>query len=358
MRIKMLIIAGLLLITAGCAAMVRVEPQTVAVVTNRITGELEDPLGPGLHLVGPFREITVYDTGPWEYTLAGLPDEDNPTPAVPVQLMDGEEVLIDVTIFFAIDPQEANTLHQNLGNDYWDFIDNAIRNTMTEVATTYTARDLYGEGRSRYGQDVKEQLRAIMATEGLELIDSRLRQVDFSAEFSRMIEEEALATQRAVRTAAADPTIPDGFGPFETINPALTTDVTTALETDEQDIFFIVQNNQIHYGYSYTLDCQYVIAGEIFDLNGDPITEDVVVTLDMLELEGDVPEYSFSFPGNSTERGPSGWAAVVVNWDVDYMVWLTRLSTNERISPQVFVQTQDCENNLAVINFIQVAPLK
>ena len=148
--------------------------------------------------------------------------------------------------------------------------------------------------------------------------------------------------------------IPDGFAPSESIN----TDLVLDVNSDEQDTPFVVQNNQILYGHSETLDCQYVIAGEIFDLNGNPIVEDIVVTLDLLELEGDFPEFSYSFPGDSMERGDSGWSAVVVNWDVDYLIWLTRVSTGERISPQIFVPTQDCENNLAVVNFVQVAPLK
>jgi hypothetical protein len=149
-----------------------------------------------------------------------------------------------------------------------------------------------------------------------------------------------------------------GFAPSETFNPSL----VTIVEPPEIDAPFAVLDNQLLYGYSETINCQYVIAGEVFDLNGDPLTEDIAVVLDMIELqeiEGDdeARQLSYSYPGDDVERGASGWAAVVVNWDVDYWVWLTRISTGEVISPKVLVQTQDCENNLAVVNFVQVAPL-
>lgn len=148
--------------------------------------------------------------------------------------------------------------------------------------------------------------------------------------------------------------MPHGFSPSERINPALVLNI----EFSDEDMPFQVQGNRIFYGRSNTYDCQYVLGGEIFGLSGNPITEDIMITLDLIELEGDNrPEFSHSFPGQDTERGISGWSTVVVSWDVDYLVWLTQISTGERVSPKIYVETQDCDNNLAVINFVQVKPL-
>lgn len=138
-----------------------------------------------------------------------------------------------------------------------------------------------------------------------------------------------------------------GVAPSDTIDPSLTITITS---TDEATPF-AVENNKIFYGHSDTFDCQYIIAGVILDVQGNPISEDVVVTLDMLETEG--TDSGLSQGWTATERGDSGWSAALPNWSVDYQIWLTQISTGERISPKIFVHTRDCKNNLAIVNFKQ-----
>lgn len=138
----------------------------------------------------------------------------------------------------------------------------------------------------------------------------------------------------------------------ETSTPPLILTVQPPVE----DTYFVVEDNQILYGHRYTFDCQYVIAGHILDIHGEPLSEDVMVVIKMIDDIENTP-LGYSRPGDDPSLGPSGWAAVVVNWEVDYVVWLMRMSTGTRISPLVIVPTEDCENNLAIVNFIQVSPL-
>ena len=124
------------------------------------------------------------------------------------------------------------------------------------------------------------------------------------------------------------------------------------IRDSDEEMSFRVKDNKIYYGHSDTFDCQYVIAGVILDTQENPITENISVTLDMLETQAD--DSGLSQAWQSTERGDSGWSAVLPSWSVDYQIWLTQISTGERISPKIIVRTKDCQANLAIVNFEQI----
>jgi hypothetical protein len=121
--------------------------------------------------------------------------------------------------------------------------------------------------------------------------------------------------------------------------------------------YFVVQNNQIIYSYEPTFDtpCNYIIQGQIFDFEGEPFT-DAIINIHMhSDLAPERPAYAS--PGEGPESfGPSGWAALLSNWNVNYRVWLTTSVGGVPVSPVVYVETKGCNNNVATLNFIQVRP--
>ncbi len=125
----------------------------------------------------------------------------------------------------------------------------------------------------------------------------------------------------------------------------------------QSDTAFSVKDNLITYSKRETLDlpCNYIIEGNVVDLQGKPV-KDAVVNVRMVgDLAPKKPGYAF--PGDGPENlGESAWMALLPNWNSNYEVWLTTSMGGETISPVVFVETKGCNNNVATLSFIQVHP--
>lgn len=157
-----------------------------------------------------------------------------------------------------------------------------------------------------------------------------------------------------------------GFNTFAGTSVEIAHSSTLELPADiiapeDEDFPFIVQNNTIIYSYKETMDkpCNYLIKGSIFALDGKPYTN-LVVHIEMLPIEEGVePDRGYWFPySESTENtGPSIWGGLLPSWDVTYMIWLSDTRDGEQLSPMVLIPTQDCNHNVATINFVQVRPL-
>ncbi len=101
------------------SGLVEIGPTQVAVVFQRIGGNtanksLTDPLGPGVHVVIPvINEVTIYSTESRTYTMSKVPDEGQHLgdDAISARTSDGQQVDIDLSIQYSVDPSKVNQLH-------------------------------------------------------------------------------------------------------------------------------------------------------------------------------------------------------------------------------------------------------
>lgn len=144
--------------------------------------------------------------------------------------------------------------------------------------------------------------------------------------------------------------------PTPTTIPTLTPSFVATVYPQETETYFALENNQISYSHKPTLDrpCNYIIRGYVLDLNGQPFT-DFVVNIQMIHIE----------EGMATERPghvfkgetSSHWDVLLPSWEVDYIIWLTTEIGGEELSPPIIVETRECDQNEARVNFVQVKPL-
>jgi hypothetical protein len=132
----------------------------------------------------------------------------------------------------------------------------------------------------------------------------------------------------------------------------------TTIVPQETDTYFAVENNQISYGYSKNLGmpCYYKMAGRVLDLNGEPFT-DFVVNIQMITIDEVPPPErpGYAFPGEGYETdGAAGWGSLLPSWSADYEIWLTTEIDGEELSPHIYVDMRECDQNEARINFVQV----
>jgi hypothetical protein len=149
-------------------------------------------------------------------------------------------------------------------------------------------------------------------------------------------------------------TIPAASPPVTASPPLIVT-----VPAQETDAYFVLANNQITYTNSPTLGqpCYYLIAGRVFDLQGEPFT-DFVVNIRMIdELAPQNPGYAFPGEGGDAADGPSRWITLLPQSPVEYEIWLTTAIGGEELSSRVIIPPQSCDHNMAIVDFVQVCPL-
>lgn len=198
------LVAGAILSIVGQGILI-VEPSERAVIFNTLSGKLEEPRSSGTHIIIPIvQQATVYSIAQDEYTMSGTPGEGSiqGNDAVRARSSDGQEVLLEITILYRINPEgeNVNRIHENLQNRYEeDFLRPVVRGIAREVVAGFTAQQIYSEARSSLEQAMQDQISDSMDAQGLEMIDLLVRDITFSDEFAASIEQAQIAFQESER---------------------------------------------------------------------------------------------------------------------------------------------------------------
>jgi regulator of protease activity HflC (stomatin/prohibitin superfamily) len=179
-----------------------VQPQEAAVVFNTVNGSLnENPLRSGTHIIAPvLQQATVYNIAQREFTMSGPSSAGDDEGAVRGRTVDGQEVLLDVTVIYSVDPEELDVVHSRWQDRFeTDFVTPTARGTVRDVVSRFRAADIYGQARATMESQISDLLRAQMDVEGLLLTDLVVRDIDFSEAFTAAIEQAQIAEQEAER---------------------------------------------------------------------------------------------------------------------------------------------------------------
>ncbi len=197
------LVAGLVFTIIGQGIIV-VQPTEVAVVFNTLSGELSpQPLRSGTHFIVPvLQNTTIYPIEQQQFAMAGDSQAgdragDN---AVRGRTIDGQEVLIDVSVLYGITPDNANLVHTRWQNRYQeDLFLPTVRGLVRDVVSGYRAQEIYGQGRGEMESAIQEELAIRMSEEGFTLTDLLVRDINFSEQFTQAIEQAQIAEQEAER---------------------------------------------------------------------------------------------------------------------------------------------------------------
>lgn len=185
------------------AGVVEIQADEVGVVFNTLSGDLSDsPLGPGLHIIIPgVQEVTIYSVAQQEYTMSGKTGEGavQGDDAVEALTQDGQRVLLDVTIIYRVDPAKANEVHVKWRDRYENgLIRPTVRSVTREVLGQFDVQEIYSEERAEVGREIQEQVSEAVGRDGFEVIDVLVRNIEFSEEYLRSIDQKQIAQQEAL----------------------------------------------------------------------------------------------------------------------------------------------------------------
>lgn len=201
-----LVVAALLLTTIG-AGIVFIEPDELGVVVTVLGsgGIRPDPLDSGLHWIVPFAErVERYPRTNQTYTMSSVIDEGeaNGDDSIQVRTKDGQQVYIDASVIYAVDPTKVVRLYSTWRFNYEDlFVRTQARGIIRDVASQYGVEEIVSTKRSELEQSVTERMLEVFSENNLVLRDFVLRNIRFSDEYAAAVEQKQIAEQQAQQAA-------------------------------------------------------------------------------------------------------------------------------------------------------------
>jgi len=196
------IIAGILLSTVS-AGLVFVEPQERGVVISALAegGYRKDILQPGLRWVIPYAEtVKTYPISKSTYTMsiAQLEGEIQGDDSIAARTADGQEVYIDASIIFSLNPAEVLDVHIVWQDRYLDgLIRPTVRGVIRDAVSQFRVNEVYSTKRDQLKMEIEDVMREAMEDNGLILSDFVLRNITFTDEYAASIEQKQIAEQLA-----------------------------------------------------------------------------------------------------------------------------------------------------------------
>lgn len=201
-----LVVAALLLTTIG-AGIVFIEPDELGVVVTVLGsgGIRPDPLDSGLHWIVPFAErVEKYPKTNQTYTMSSVIDEGeaNGDDSIQVRTKDGQQVYIDASVIYAVDPTKVVKLYSTWRFNYEDlFVRTQARGIIRDVASQYGVEEIVSTKRAELEQSVTERMLEVFSENNLILRDFVLRNIRFSDEYAAAVEQKQIAEQQAQQAA-------------------------------------------------------------------------------------------------------------------------------------------------------------
>lgn len=196
------VIAAIVLNTIS-AGLVFVKPEERGVVISAIApkGYRDDILQPGLRWVIPYAEsVTTYTISKSTYTMsiAHLEGDVQGDDSIAARTADGQEVYIDASIIFSLDPAEVLNVHIIWQDRYLNgLIRPTVRGVIRDAVSQFRVNEVYSTHREELKTQIEEELFRALDENGLILSDFVLRNITFTPEYAASIEQKQIAEQLA-----------------------------------------------------------------------------------------------------------------------------------------------------------------
>lgn len=199
-----LVIAVVLTILGS--GLVYVESNERGVVkTIRAGGIRPEALGSGLHWILPgVEQMVPYSISNQTYTMSFLPEQgpDSGEDSIRARTKDGQEVIIDATVIYRIDPAKVVQLHIAWGENYEaGIVRPETRGSIRDAVSQYGVEEVVSTKREEMVQIITGELASSLSDNNLELLDFILRDIHFSEEYAAAVEQKQIAEQQALQAA-------------------------------------------------------------------------------------------------------------------------------------------------------------
>jgi len=164
-------------------------------------GYREQPLTPGLRWIVPYVEsVEYYSIAKETYTMsiAAAEGQIAGDDSVSARTSDGQEIFIDASVLFSVDPTKVIDVHINWQKRYRDDLVRPLsRGVIRDAVSQFRVDEVYSTRRGEMSQWMEESMAEALSKNGLLLSDFVLRNITFSPEYAASVEQKQVAEQQA-----------------------------------------------------------------------------------------------------------------------------------------------------------------
>jgi regulator of protease activity HflC (stomatin/prohibitin superfamily) len=204
---RIFLVIVLLILIAGLLAstIIFIQPDETGVVVSRITrgGVRSEPLESGLHFVVPLLEnVEKYSIARQTYTMSAATSEGQREgdDSIRVRTKDGQEVFMDSSVIYAINPPNVVNLHITWQKRYGEeLVRPLVRGIIRDAASQYGVEEIVSSKRAELEAYINSELTTKLNENDLILVDFVLRDIHFSEEYAAAVEQKQIAEQQALQ---------------------------------------------------------------------------------------------------------------------------------------------------------------
>ena len=191
------------ILTTISAGLVFIQPEERGVVISAVApkGYRENTLQPGLRWIIPFFEsVKIYPISRQTYTMSISPNEGQVKgdDSITARTADGQEVLIDSSVIYAVDPDKVIQVHIEWQDRYTEELVRPLaRGSIRDAISQFGIEQVYSSKRDELKKMISDQLAAKLEQNGITLHDFVLRNITFSPEYAASVEQKQIAEQQA-----------------------------------------------------------------------------------------------------------------------------------------------------------------
>lgn len=191
-----------LVLNATAAGLVFVPPEQRAVVESALQGGVRpEPLGSGLHWITPiFERAIFYPISRSTYTMSSTPTEGQTLgdDSIQARTKDGQQVAIDASVIYEVDPAKVVQLHITWQNRYEDGVVRTVtRSAIRDAVSQFGVEEIVSSKRAELEQAITDDVVQGLSDNNLHLVAFLLRNITFSPEYANAVEQKQIAEQQA-----------------------------------------------------------------------------------------------------------------------------------------------------------------
>jgi regulator of protease activity HflC (stomatin/prohibitin superfamily) len=194
-----------LVLTTVSAGLVFLQADQYGVVISAIQpkGYRTEPLGPGLHWVVPFVEnVKPYSIAKQTYTMATAATEGTVSgdDSIQCRTKDGQQVYIDASVIYSIDPAYLINLHITWQGRYEEnVVRPVVRSAIRDAVSQFGVEEIVSTKRAELEKTISDEIAQGLTANNLVLDDFLLRNIRFSDEYAAAVEQKQIAEQQALQ---------------------------------------------------------------------------------------------------------------------------------------------------------------
>jgi len=190
-------------LTTISAGLVFIQPEERGVVISAIADEgyRREPLQPGLNWIIPYFESVVrYPISRQTYTMSIAPSEGQiqGDDSVAARTSDGQEIFLDASVIYAIDPTQVVKVHIDWQDRYTqELVRPLSRGIIRDAVSQFRVEEVVSSKRFELQKFITDRTAEMLSENGLMLTDFVLRNIQFSQEYAASVEQKQIAEQQA-----------------------------------------------------------------------------------------------------------------------------------------------------------------